>query len=154
MRRWVSTSSSSSPRGSTSQPIAVRGPRGCEPQARDARVGRGVLADAVAVRRRRADVDAGGRVVVDAQPVGGALHEGEVAVAHDLRVVERGREGAQPLVVRAVDERAEPDPVVDRVDAVGGLGRLGALRPHRRQVEHDAHGRRRRPRAAAAAASP
>ena len=53
-----------------------------------------------------------------------------------------GRHGEQPVVVPAVDQRAEPHPVAQGVEVVGGshhVGVRGVLGPERRQVEHDAH---------------
>ena len=50
------------------------------------------------------------RVVVDADPVRRALHEGEVAVADQLWVGELGSDGQQALVVRPVHQRDRARP--------------------------------------------
>ena len=68
-----------------------------------------------------------GGVVVDAQPVGGAADQVQVAGTHQLGVRQHRRDPQGPGVVLAVDQRAQPHPVADRVDAVGRRGRARSV---------------------------
>ena len=138
VRRWVSTSSSSSPRGSTSHPMSVRGSRTTKV---DGRRHRGRRLPRGAARPRRGGLRAERRVVVDPEPVGRALDRVEVTVPDQLGVGQHGGHREQALVVAPVDQGAEPDPVAEASTpsvAATSAASSGSLGPDRREVEHDA----------------